>query len=452
MSAFNLKGSNGALTERVNGRGMVADYCMNYQRMVLPNGLRLLTAPMPGMRSASIAFSFSVGSRYEQDHVAGVSHFIEHMLFKGSLNYPTARHISDAIEGVGGTFNASTGKELTSYIARVPAEYLPIVMDVLTDMLRRPLFDSAEVEKERSVIIEELNATRDDPQEWVNLLADEVMWPGLPLGRDDAGTVETVRYLERQQMLGYLEQYYLPNSLVISIAGNIDQRQVIEATKAAFADWRMGERPRWRESLPPRDTVNVKMIQKETEQTNLCLTTLGVAYSAPDYPAFMLVNALLGDGMSSRLFQSIREEQGLAYDVGSYFNSYHETGNLVVSAGTDPARAENATQAIVAELNRLCHVLVPPDELERIKAYVRGGILLLLEGTQQVACWLASQECLHERVRDLKEIVAAIDAVTAQDMQRVAMSCFAPVWRRLALIGPDDISRTTNFGKLLTSG
>jgi len=451
MGVFNWKGSKGALTERVNERGRVPNYCMNYQRTVLPNGLRLLTAPMPGMRSASIAFSVSVGSRYEQDHIAGVSHFIEHMLFKGSLNYPTARQISDAIEGVGGTFNASTGKELTSYIARVPSGYLPVVMDVLTDMLRRPLFDSAEVEKERSVIIEELNATRDDPQEWVNLLADEVMWPGLPLGRDDAGTVETVKCLERQQMLDYLEQYYLPNSLVISVAGNIDQQQIIGATEAAFADWRMGECPRWKESLPPRDTANVKMIQKETEQTNLCLTTLGVAHGAPDYSAFMLTNALLGDGMSSRLFQSLREEQGLAYDIESYINSYHETGNLVVSAGTDPTRAEEATQAIIAEFNRLCHVLVAPDELERIKAYVRGGILLSLEGTQQVACWLGSQECLRGRVRDLKDIVAAIDAVTAQDIQRVAMSCFAPEWRRLAIIGPGDIDRAAYFGRLLTS-
>jgi len=451
MSLFNLKGRNGALTERVNQRSRVPNYCMNYQRTVLPNGLRLLTAPMSGMCSASITFSFGVGSRYEQDHVAGVSHFIEHMLFKGSFNYPTARHISEAIEGVGGTFNASTGKELTSYIARVPAEYLPIMMDVLTDMLRRPLFDSAEVEKERSVIIEELNATRDDPQEWVNLLADEVMWPGLPLGRDDAGTVETVKCLERQQLLDYLEQHYLPNSLVISVAGNIDQQQIIEAANAAFADWRMGERSRWKESLPPRDTLNVKMVQKETEQTNLCLTTLGVAYSSPDYAAFMLTNALLGDGMSSRLFQALREEQGLAYDIGSYFNSYHETGNLVVSAGIDPARAEDATQAILTELNRLCHVLVAPDELERTKAYVRGGILLSLEGTQQVACWLGSQECLRGCVRDVKEIVATINAVTAQDIQRVAMSCFAPEWRRLAIIGPDDIDRATYFGKLLTS-
>lgn len=405
---------------------------------------------MPGMRSASVAFSFMVGSRYEPDDRAGMSHFIEHMLFKGSLNYPTAKHISDAIEGVGGTFNASTGKELTSYTARVPAEYLPVVMNVLTDMIRRPLFELTEVEKERSVIIEELNATYDDPQEWVSLLADEVMWPGLPLGRDDAGTVETVKRLERRQMLAYLDEYYLPNSLVISVAGNIDSQQLVEATKAAFGDCQLREHPRWKESLPPRHTPNVKMIQKKTEQTNICLTTLGVSYNSPNYYAFMLTNALLGDGMSSRLFQSIREEQGLAYDIGSYFNCYHETGNLVVSAGVDPSKTEKAILAIIGELEQLCHVPVPLDELERIKAYICGGILLGLEGTQQVASWLGGQECLRDGVRDVEEIVAAINAVTAQDIQRIALSCFFPEWRRLAIIGPDNTRRVAYLGKLLT--
>src|SRR5947209_8534242 len=197
---------------------------MQYKRTTLENGLRLLMAPMPGMRSASISFFFTVGSRYESNAIAGISHFIEHMLFKGTQKYPTARLISEAIEGVGGIFNASTGKELTSYTARVPAEQWPVVMNVLADMILCPLFDPTEIEKERSVIIEELSATHDDPQEWASLLIDEVMWPSLPLGRDDAGFVETVAQIQRQQMLNYLDEYYLPNSLIISVAGNMDHR------------------------------------------------------------------------------------------------------------------------------------------------------------------------------------------------------------------------------------
>lgn len=425
---------------------------MNYQRTTLSNGLRLLTAPMPGMRSASIAFFFTVGSRYETNSLAGISHFIEHMLFKGTQHYPTARLISEAIEGIGGVFNGSTGKELTNYIARVPGEHLPGVMHVLADMVRRPLFDPPEIEKERGVIIEELSSTRDDPQEWVGLLIDEIMWPGLPLGRDDAGFEETVARITRQQMLDYLDEYYRPDSLVISVAGNIDTAKMIDLVEGLFGDWEAGKHAPWTESLPPRDTPRVAIITKATEQVNLCLGTLGISYSSPDYYAFLLINAILGDGMSSRLFQTIREEQGLAYDIGSYFNSYYETGNFVVSAGLDPAALEPAIKSIVSELTHLYETPVPVDELKRARAYVRGSIVLGLEGTQQVASWLGGQECLRGGIIDIDDIIAHVNAVTPRDIQRVARTCFAPAWRRLALIGPCETQRAEQYGKLLKGG
>src|SRR5579859_1466479 len=349
---------------------------MNYVRTTLNNGLRLLTTQMPGMRSASIAFFFTVGSRYEADHIAGISHFIEHMLFKGTRHYPTARSISEAIEGVGGIFNGSTGKELTSYTARVPGEYLPVVLTVLADMVRHSLFDPIEIEKERSVIIEELSATRDDPQEWVGLLIDEAMWPRLPLGRDDAGYVETVAKIQRAQLLDYLQEYYRPNSLIISIAGNIDTEKITRVTEQLFGEWESGEHSPWTECLPPWDASPVALIEKETEQINLCLGALGIAYLSPDYYTLMLINAILGDGMSSRLFQTIREEQGLAYDIGSYFNSYYETGNLVISAGVDPSQTEATIRAVLYELRQLCDTPVHTNELDRIKAYIQGGMVL----------------------------------------------------------------------------
>jgi predicted Zn-dependent peptidase len=425
---------------------------MNYQRTTLSNGLRLLTASMPGMRSASITFFFTVGSRYETNAQAGISHFIEHMLFKGSQHYPTARLISEAIEGVGGVFNGSTGKELTNYVARVPGEHVVAVMHVLADMVRRPLFDPLEIEKERSVILEELSSTRDEPQEWVGLLIDEIMWPGLPLGRDDAGFEETVAKITRQQMLDYLDEFYRPNSLIISVAGNINEAEIIALTEQLFGDWQAGDHAPWMESLPPLDATPIALVKKETEQVNLCLGTLGIAYSSPDYYPFILINAILGDGMSSRLFQNIREEKGLAYDIGSYFNSYYETGNFVVSAGIDPSQVEPSIKAIVSTLTELCEIPVPLDELERIKAYVRGNMVLGLEGTQQVASWLGSQECLRGHVIDVDEMVAHVDAVTPQDIQRIAQTCFAPQWRRLALIGPNDARRAGHFRKLLRGG
>src|SRR5712692_640154 len=425
---------------------------MQYQRTTLRNGLRLLTAPMDGMRSASIAMIFTVGSRYEIRSQAGISYFIEHMLFKGSQHYPTARHISEAIEGVGGVFNGSTDKELTMYTARVPGEHLPIVMEVLADMVRRPILDPQELEKERAVIIEELSSTRDDPQEWVSPLIDETMWPGLPLGRDDAGFIETVARLQKPDLLQYLNEYYRPNSLIISVAGNINVSQVSALTERLFGDWEAGPRKHWVESLPPVDAVPVTVIQKETEQANICLGTLGIAYTSPDYYAFMLTNAILGEGMSSRLFQAIREEQGLAYDIGSYFNSYAETGNFVVSAGVDPSQVEAAVRAITRELVHICEVPVPAEELNRIKAYIRGSMLLGLEGTHQVASWLGSQESLRGNIYDIDEIIAFVEAVTTEDIQRVAQSCFAPEWRRLALIGPCKPGQAELFAELLKGG
>lgn len=409
-------------------------------------------APMPGMRSASISFFFTVGSRYESNTNAGISHFIEHMLFKGSEKYPSARLISEAIEGVGGVFNGSTGKELTNYSARVPGEHVPAVMDVLADMVRHSLFDPIEIEKERSVIIEELSSTHDDPQEWVSLLIDEAMWPRLPLGRDDAGYVETVAKIQRPQMMRYLDEYYRPNSLIISVAGNIDPARIKEISKRLFGEWEPREHTKWTECIPPLDTLPIVLVVKETEQVNLCLGTLGIAYSSPDYYTLMLINAILGEGMSSRLFQTIREEQGLAYDIGSYFNSYAETGNFVVSAGVDPSQIEPAIRAIVCELNRICTTPVPAGELDRIKAYIRGSMLLGLEGTNQVASWLGSQESLRGKILDVDEIIAHIEAVTTQDIQRVAQTCFAPQWRRLALIGPCEPIQAEYMGKLLNSG
>jgi predicted Zn-dependent peptidase len=423
---------------------------MHYERTTLQNGVRLLTTCMPGMRSASIAFFFAAGSRYEPDHLAGISHFIEHMLFKGSKLYPSARLISEAIEGVGGVFNGSTGKELTSYTARVPAEQLDVVIDVLADMIRHPLFDPEEIEKERHVIMEELSSTRDDPQEWSGLLLDEAMWPGLPLGRDDAGRDETVATISRQDMLDYLERFYLPNSLVVSVAGNVNHAHVREAIEWLFHDWQPRPRPGWLPCPPPRDVAPVALISKETEQTNLCLGTLGVAHSSPDYYVLMLLNAILGDGMSSRLFQDIREERGLAYDICSYTSSYYETGNLVISAGVDPSQTAAAIQAIVQELESLCKVPVAQEELERFKAYVRGGLILGLEGTQQIASWLGSQECLLGRIVEVDEMIAQINAVTPEDIRRVARTCFAPEWRRLAMIGPEDPRQIPYFQQLLT--
>jgi predicted Zn-dependent peptidase len=219
-----------------------------------------------------------------------------------------------------------------------------------------------------------------------------------------------------------------------------------------FGEWEAGPRPTYRACLPPVQVNPLAVIDKETEQVNLCLGALGVAYTSPDYYAFMLANTILGDGMSSRLFQTIREDQGLAYDIGSYFNSYAETGNFVVSAGVDPSQTEAAVSAILREMDRLSETPVPGDELHRVKAYIRGSMLLGMEGTHQVSSWLGSQESLRSDILDIDKMIELVEAVSPQDIQRIAQTCFAPEWRRLAIIGPCKPRQTERLRKLLQSG
>jgi predicted Zn-dependent peptidase len=408
------------------------------EKTTLPNGVRVLTAPMPHVRSASVVLFFGVGSRYEAAEIAGISHFIEHMVFKGTAKYPTAQAISETIEGIGGSFNGGTSKELTVYSAKVSATHLPLALDVLIDMQRHPRFDPQEVEKERRVITEELNMYKDSPQDWVGVLIDEAMWPNLPLGRDEAGTKETVSRLKRTTMLDYLARYYVPNNLVVSVAGNVTHTQVVDEVQQLTDGWQCGVAPEWTPCLPPRDVPRVVLATKDTEQANLCLATPGVAHRDPDYYAMAVLNGLLADGMSSRLFQEIRERQGLAYDVSSYVANYHETGCLVIYAGVDPSQADATIRAIAAELGCVREELAPEAELERTKEYVKGRMILRLEETHNVASWLGGQEILRGEILELDTALALVDAVSAEDVRGVARRFFNDADLRLALVGPFD--------------
>jgi predicted Zn-dependent peptidase len=388
------------------------------------------------VRSVSIVLFVCVGSRYEEAALAGASHFIEHMLFKGTRRYPTAQAISEAIEGVGGVLDAATDKELTVYSAKIASRHFNLALDVLTDMVRAPTLEPREIDKERRVIVEEINMYRDSPQEWVGVLADETMWPEGPLGREVAGTRETVEAFTRDQLEQYRTSHYLPGNLVLSIVGDFDHAGVIEAAERLLGDWEPGTPPRWTPCPPPVDAPRVRVERRNTEQTNFCLVTPGVPHGHPDYHVLTLLNSVLGDGMSSRLFLEVRERQGLAYDVSSTPMSYHDTGSFIVYAGVEPSHTAPALRAILAELARLRTDAVPEDELQRAKEYTKGRMALRLEETHSVASWLGGQEALRGQVLEVDEVLARIDAVTQADVQRVANSLFQDEWLRLALIGP----------------
>lgn len=407
-----------------------------YQRTTLPNGIRVFTAEIRHVRSVSVAFYFGVGARYEDDEIAGASHFIEHMLFKGTEHFKTAQSISEAIEGVGGALDAATDKEVTVYSAKVASHYFELAMDVITDMVRRPLMSAEEIEKERSVIIEELSMYRDSPADWVNVLADEAMWPGLALGREVAGTRETVTNLTQNTLLDYKARHYTPSNLVISLAGNISQERALEIITERLGDWPATTAPSWLPCPIPVGAPRVRLETRPTEQTNLCLLTPGLGHNDQRHYALTLLNAAFGDGMSSRLFIEIRERQGLAYDIGSAPSYYHDTGAFSISAGVEPKRAAPTVAAIARELRRLREEPMPATELARAKEYTKGRMALRLEDTATVAAWMGGQEIVTGEPLELDEVMARLDAVQANEIQRLANDLFHTDALRLAVIGP----------------
>jgi len=418
-----------------------------YLRATLPNGIRILTSPMPHVRSVSLGYFFTVGSRYESDSEAGVSHLIEHMLFKGSERFPTAQVISETIEGVGGLLDAGTDKELTVYSARLASQHFELAMGLIADMVRRPRFESDELEKERRVIVEELGMYHDSPTEWVGVLGDETFWAGGPLGREVGGTRESVQALTHEAMDDYWRRHYVPGALVLTVAGDVTHERVLEMAAHLLGDWTPAETLPWAPSPPAVDGARVRLETRRTEQTNFCLFAAGIPHRDDDDYAMWLMNVILGDGMSSRLFLEVRERQGLAYDVGTSPVHYYDTGAFVVSAGVEPRRTESALQAILAELDRLRTVPVAEPELRRAKEYAKGRLVLGLEDSGRVASWLGTQEALLGEIRELDETAARLEAVTAADIQRLARRVFTDASLRLAVIGPN--KDTTKLERLL---
>jgi predicted Zn-dependent peptidase len=402
---------------------------------VLSGGAKLVTASMPERLSSSIVVMIGGGSRLEDDRLAGVSHFIEHLFFKGTRRRPSSKEIADAIEGVGGFINASTDKELTAYWTRISSEHADLGMDVLFDILSNSKLDPADIERERTVILEELKMYQDQPQDLVQNLFEELMWPGHPLGRDIAGTQESVSRLTRDDILEYANaQYRMPN-VVIGAAGAIDEAEMVEFIRPRLTLPVDANGTILALAPAPLETARVLVRRRRTEQAHICLGVRAYSYFHPDRYTIDLLNTVLGEGMSSRLFLNIREKLGLAYDVHSFTQKHRDTGYLGVYLGVDPKKAEEAVRAVMAELRALCDHEVLADELERAKEFTKGRLRLELETTNGVASWLGYQELLLGEIKTIEEEVALIDAVSAADMRRVAGEIMGgPI--QMAVVGP----------------
>lgn len=407
-----------------------------FQTVRLPNGLRVVAAPMPDRYSATVAIYVATGSRYEDAAQAGSSHLLEHMLFKGTERRPSAEEISDAVESVGGSMNASTDKEATVYWAKVASADVPLAIDVLGDMLLHSRIDAAELRKEKHIVAEELGMAMDAPQDWIHTMIEEAIWPDHPLGRDVAGTRESVARLTRAGLLRFWRGQYTPHGTVVSVAGRIEPDRVMALLDDAFGGWTGAPAPAHLPAEYPATGTRVRLQQRETEQANLCLATRGLSHHDPRRHCLDLLNSILGGGMSSRLFVEVRERLGLVYDIHSYADRLDDTGMTVIYAGMDPGAAARVLREILRALRRLRDEPVAAEELAKAKSQYRGRLLLGLEDTSSVANWCGAQELMLDHIYTPDDVLARIESVSVAEIQALAAALFRDEYLRLAIIGP----------------
>jgi len=408
-----------------------------FRKTTLPNGTRIVTSHLEQVRSATILLSYHVGSRDEGAENSGTAHFIEHMLFKGTERRPHSRDISEEIEGTGGSIDAGTGRETTTYSVRVPRDAVRVGFDVLSDMILHSRFRLEDVEREREVITEEIRGINDIPDEVVSELSDALVWPESPVGRPIAGTEETVGSFTRDGLRRYLDAYYTPERLVISAAGTVQHDELVALAVETFGQLPGGRNVPTPFVTPvPQTAPRVAVVGKEIEQANLALAVQAVPYLDERKYAQYLLHIILGGTMSSRLFLRIREDLGLAYSVGTYLQTLPDAGWATIYAAVEADRAQETTAAILHELERLRREPISPVEFERARRYVTGSLLMGLEGSGAVASWIGARELLMGDVLTPEEVVAEYNRVTLDDVHDLARELFLPERLSLAVVGP----------------
>jgi predicted Zn-dependent peptidase len=406
-----------------------------YTKAVLDNGLRVITSTMPHSRSVCLAILVGAGSCYESEEEAGISHFAEHLFFKGTQRRPTSKEITQDIEGVGGIINAGTDKELTIFWCKVAKPHFPIALDVLSDLLLNSLFDSKEIEQERRIISEEINMNLDLPQQRISMLIDELLWPEQPLGREVIGYKETVSSLTREQLLNYVARRYMPNNTVLSIAGNIQHEEAMAQIEPLFNKWAAGELITGYITNDKQTEARLRIEPKDIEQAHLCLAVHGFSRSHPQRFTIDLFNTVLGGGMSSRLFTEIREHRGLAYDIHSYTEHFLNSGSFAIYAGVDPEKIETAVAAILDETSQIKQGITA-TELTRAKELSKGRLYLRFEDSQNVALWYGGQEILTQQILDIDDVISIVDAITIDELKEVAKEILTESGLNLAITGP----------------
>ncbi|MBU1915626.1 insulinase family protein [Patescibacteria group bacterium] len=413
---------------------------MNFKQHKLKNGTRVITIPHADTAAVTVLALYEVGSRYENAALSGASHFIEHLMFKGTRRRPTTLDISRDLDSVGADYNAFTAKDYTGYYIKLQSGRFELAADMLQDMIYHSLFRTRDVTSERQVILEELRMYEDNPLMLVEELVEEELYRGSPLGQRIGGTVESVKGLTPVDLINYRNCYYVPARTVLAVAGKFDEAQVIETLEKTFGRSISHGRPRpfqrFNKAQAGFRKPRVKVLERDTEQVQAALAFPAFGYFDRELPAAKVLAVILGGTMSSRLFTSVREREGLCYFIRATANAYQDIGDFTIQTGLAKDRVDHALRLIMSELSRIRDKFVSAEELSRAKEYIRGRTLLALEDSSHQADWYAKQELLLQHVQTPEQKITNIMAVTRADIRRVAQRIFNRRHLSMAIIGP----------------
>jgi len=422
---------------------------MKFNRKVLSNGLRIITVPMPSFESATSLVMVGAGSRYETRKNNGISHFLEHMAFKGTEKRPSALDISNLIDGIGGEFNAFTGKEVTGYYIKSAVSHVDLCLDVLSDMLQNSKLDQTEINKEKGVILEERNLYEDTPSRNIGDVYEKLLYGDTPMGWDTIGEKEIIKQINREDFQAYMQSLYSADNIAVVVAGGINEDKTIELIEKRFGQMKNFDILRYNKVFETQQKPQVFVKDKKTEQVHIALGFRTVSLNHPDHYILSVLSAILGGGMSSRLFHEVREKRGLAYYVRTNSEQYQDVGNLVSTAGLDPKRVEEGIKVIVEEYAKFANgkAGITAAELTKAKEYLKGHFVLELEDSRSVAGFYSQQELLEDKIENPDEIMAEIDKVTILDVAKTAQKYFIEKTMNIAVIGNFPLAAPSRGGQ-----
>lgn len=409
---------------------------MNYKKTTLKNGLRILTIPMQGTQTVTVMIMVGVGSRFETEKEAGLSHFIEHMLFKGTQKRPTSQIISEEMDAIGGEFNAFTSKDKTAYYAKVDARHWEKALDVVSDIFLNSKIEEQEIKKESGTILQELAMYEDEPRRSVGDELENLLYGNAPMGRNIVGNKKTIPSFKRKDFFAYMKKHYGAKDTIVCVAGKIDEKKVVNFVKKTFADFAQGKKNTFGKVLEKQNKPEIKIKFKKTDQTHVLIANRAYHQNHKDRYALSLLGVILGGNMSSRLFMAIRERLGLAYFVSTGVDTYQDCGYISTQAGVQHKKLEKTIEVTLKEYAKVVREGVSEKELQNAKDYVKGRAVMGLEASDDMAMFYIDQEMHKERVLSPKEVFAKIDAVTIKDVARVAQDIFKGQKLNVAIIGP----------------